>query len=235
MLAHSDGARWLVDELPEQNDDVPLLLTFDDGGVSAASYVADALDRAGWRGHFFVTTDRIGTSAFLDARQIRELSARGHLVGTHSHTHPPRMSRQPWSSMVAEWRTSVDLLSDILGERVTVGSVPGGFFSRRVAEAAAVAGVTELFTSEPVMRTHSVAGCRVFGRLMIHRQTAPETAADLAAGALARRAGQFALWNAKKMAKRLAGGPYALVRRALLTGADPGRAAEKRTAADDRG
>src|SRR5437588_90456 len=48
-------------------------LTFDDGGVSAYTDVADLLEARGWRGHFFVTTDRIGTAGFLDDRQIRDL------------------------------------------------------------------------------------------------------------------------------------------------------------------
>src|SRR5271166_6737354 len=33
----------------------PVLLTFDDGGVSAALYVADMLDEFAWKAHFLVT------------------------------------------------------------------------------------------------------------------------------------------------------------------------------------
>src|SRR5579864_6076973 len=43
----------------------PVFLTFDDGGVSALHPTADLLERYGWRGHFFVTTQRIGTPGFL--------------------------------------------------------------------------------------------------------------------------------------------------------------------------
>src|SRR5215472_5514000 len=35
--------------------DRSVLLTFDDGGVSAILYVADMLDEFGWKAHFFVT------------------------------------------------------------------------------------------------------------------------------------------------------------------------------------
>src|SRR5438876_831665 len=38
-----------------------LLLTFDDGGVSAFTVIADVLERHGWRGHFFITTDYLDT------------------------------------------------------------------------------------------------------------------------------------------------------------------------------
>src|SRR5215467_9193834 len=48
-----------------------LMLTFDDGGVSAALYIADLLDEFGWKAHFLITTSRIGTRGFVDAGQIR--------------------------------------------------------------------------------------------------------------------------------------------------------------------
>src|SRR5438093_7128770 len=36
----------------------PLFITFDDGGAAAHRWTADALERRGWRGHFFVATGR---------------------------------------------------------------------------------------------------------------------------------------------------------------------------------
>src|SRR6266853_2134826 len=50
-----------------------LVITFDDGGVSAQSVIAETLERFGWRGHFFIATDFIGTNRFLSRGQIREL------------------------------------------------------------------------------------------------------------------------------------------------------------------
>src|SRR5688572_15916675 len=63
---------------------VPYVFTVDDGGVSYYTLIADRLEARGWRGHCFVTTDAIGTRGFLTAAQIRELDARGHIIGTHS-------------------------------------------------------------------------------------------------------------------------------------------------------
>src|SRR5450759_1307418 len=59
----------------------PVLLTFDDGGVSFHHPIADLLESHGWRGHFFITTDRIGTPGFLTEAQLRELDRRGHIIG----------------------------------------------------------------------------------------------------------------------------------------------------------
>src|SRR5579864_1553009 len=39
--------------------DRPVLITFDDGGVSAALYAADILDEFGWKAHFLVTAGRV--------------------------------------------------------------------------------------------------------------------------------------------------------------------------------
>src|SRR3954467_11167164 len=60
------------------------ILTFDDGGISAYTHIAGALQERGWRGYFFIATNWIGQPGFLSAAQIRELGDRGHIIGTHS-------------------------------------------------------------------------------------------------------------------------------------------------------
>src|ERR1041384_5596992 len=64
-------------------------MTFDDGGV-AAMRAAEMLERGGFTGHFFITTNYIGTRGFLTALDLRELARRGHTVGSHSCSHPLR-------------------------------------------------------------------------------------------------------------------------------------------------
>src|SRR5262249_51253399 len=142
----------------------PFFITFDDGGVSAYDEVATLLDKRRWPGHFLITTDCIGRAGFLSKEQIRGLRKRGHVIGSHSCSHPSRMSECSWQQLIVEWHSSVAILSDILGEAVVVASVPGGYYSRAVAEAAARAGVRALFTSEPVIRHQQVDGCYVLGR-----------------------------------------------------------------------
>ena len=53
--------------------------------------------------------------------------------------------------MLEEWRTSRDALEQILGARCPVASLPGGDLSPAVARSAADAGLSALFTSEPVL------------------------------------------------------------------------------------
>ena len=193
-----------------------VLFTFDDGGVSAIARTADTLEAHGWRGHFFVTTDYVGTPGFLTGAQIRELHARGHIVGAHSCSHPVRMSQCTPAELRREWGGSVRALADVLGAPVAVASVPGGYYAPRVAEAAAQAGVRALFTSEPVSRVARVGECLVLGRYTLRRGTPAEVAASLAAGRPAPQLQQWVAWNTKKVAKRVAGRLYLRVRRALL-------------------
>jgi len=191
------------------------MITFDDGGVSAYAHIAERLEELGWRGHFFIATDYIGAEGFMDRAQIRELRRRGHAIGSHSCSHPLRMASCGRRQIEREWSVSVDLLSNLLGERTDLASIPGGQYSRQVAEAAAQAGVRALFTSEPTVRRRQIAGCLTLGRYAIQRWTAPRTAAAIASGKIFPRARQTLLWQAKKMTKTIGGEYYLKFREAL--------------------
>jgi len=187
-------------------------LTFDDGGASALR-AADALEKRGWRGHFFVTTGRIGTSGFLDAAGVRELAARGHAVGGHSHTHPTYFGKLSRSEQLDEWRRSREALGDLLGAPPRGASVPGGFFTPGVAETAAEAGYEWLMTSEPEAKVRSQWGIPVIGRYTIWATTPASRAAAYARGARLPRARLWLEWNAKQRAKRLSPRAFEAARR----------------------
>lgn len=192
------------------------LITFDDGGASFHAPIADMLEELNWRGHFFITTDRIGTPAFLTRAQISDLHRRGHIIGSHSCTHPTRMSECDKEQLRKEWSVSIETLSEIVGEKVSGASVPGGYFSNAVAETAAETGVEILFTSEPTMSCERIANCLVVGRYAMQRHTSPDVAASLVAGDLTPRMKQALLWNAKKIAKKLGGAYYLKAQRLML-------------------
>jgi hypothetical protein len=127
---------------------LPWLLTFDDGGSSAVQR-ADTR-REGRPGHFFITVDFVGTDSFVSADDVRALDEMGHVLGSHSCSHPERMAHCSRSQLEDEWRRSVKVLAEILGRPVVTASVPGGDYNEKVAETAAAAGIGQLFTSEPV-------------------------------------------------------------------------------------
>ncbi len=216
IVAGSQTASWLT---------TPVFLTFDDGAECAMTQ-ADELERLGWRGHFFVTTDWIGRAGFVTHSQIRELKHRGHVIGSHSCSHPERMSHLSQRQLDYEWRTSQQVLTETLGDRVLTASVPNGYHSRQVARMAARAGFQVLFTSEPTSDVAVADGFLVLGRYFIHQGAPSERSANIAAGRLWPRWTQTILWQIKKPAKVLGGDLYLKVRRELLSRFSVAKAAD---------
>ncbi len=198
-------------------DQVPIFLTFDDGAIGSYTCVAEELESRGWRGHFFVTTDWINKPDFMSPAQIRELHHRGHVIGSHTHSHPARMSNLSWDDLIREWSVSCQILSDILGEPMRVASVADGYYSRKVGQSAAAAGIQVLFNSEPVKSISTVDGCMILGRYSIKAGTPASTTGAIASGALWPSLQQTGLWEAKKAMKALAGDSYLTVRKYILS------------------
>lgn len=172
-----------------------VLLTFDDGGASAV-YVAEELARRGWKAHFFIITGRIGERTFLKPADIKTLRSFGHIVGTHSHTHPDIFRALPRELMTTEWRVSRAILEALLGEPCIAASVPGGDISRIVLESAGEGGIKYLFTSEPLLRPERIGDTWVFGRVILKAGVSPATIRDLVS---------FRGWQRVQLLRRLGG------------------------------
>jgi peptidoglycan/xylan/chitin deacetylase (PgdA/CDA1 family) len=155
-----------------------VVLTFDDGGESALR-AGEELAQRGWKGHFFIVTSRVGHRGFLASGGIRFLRQCGHIIGSHSHTHPSLFRELPDDRMRAEWRESGDRLAQLLGEPCVAASVPGGDVSARVFRSAAAAGVQYLFTSEPTLAPDRVDGCWILGRFVPKIGMPPERIGEL--------------------------------------------------------
>jgi peptidoglycan/xylan/chitin deacetylase (PgdA/CDA1 family) len=163
-----------------------------------------------------MTTGRIDTSGFLDAEGLRDLVRRGHVIGSHSVTHPLAMASCSSNQLDREWRDSVAALADTLEIRPTVASIPGGAFGANVAESAGRAGIRVLFTSEPTARTWRVGDVLCIGRFTVWRGMPAAAALAFASGRGLWPIRQRAAWEAKKLAKGLLGGRYLQLRKRLL-------------------
>jgi peptidoglycan/xylan/chitin deacetylase (PgdA/CDA1 family) len=205
-----------IGEMHRWADTMPVLLTFDDGGASFLHPIAGMLEEFGWRGHFFITTDYIDSPGFLSRAHIRDLHKRGHIVGSHSCSHPMRMSACTRQQLKDEWSRSVAVLTDIVGNAITTASVPGGWYSREVAETAGESGISVLFNSEPKIRSETVDRTIVFGRLALFANTPAALCGAFAAGERWPVARQKLVWNTKKVLKAAGGELYVAVRKALL-------------------
>lgn len=221
-------ARTSIDAISKP-DHQAWMITFDDGGVSAVTEIAEQLERRGWRGWFFISTDFIGQPTFCSREQLRELHQRGHIIGSHSCSHPERISNCTSEELLDEWSRSCLILSDIIKEPIVSASVPGGFYSLEVARAARQAGIQVLFNSEPTTTPVQVDGLWILGRYNVYRGMSASDAASLIGSPL-RRWRQSAFWNMKKVAKVLAGPVYKSIRQRILrdaySNARPSQSAE---------
>ena len=193
QIARGGLAPECVDGIDMQGPGRHLLLTFDDGGRSAR-YVASELSRRGWPGHFFIVTSRIGGETFLNASDIRQLRRNGHVIGSHSHTHPDIFRDGSRRVMLEEWRVSRMILEDLLGEPCTSAAVPGGDISADVLETARDAGYRYVFTSEPWVTPWPIGNSWIIGRVCLKAGTPPETVAALT---------QFRGWGRARLVRAL--------------------------------
>ena len=178
----------------------PVCITFDDGG-SCSPEIAAVLGSQGYSAHFFVVTGRIGEPGFVSQQDITEIRRMGHLIGSHSHSHPDRISDLSFNEILTEWKTSVESLSDLLSERVTVASVPRGAHSPLVSQAAREAGIQFLFTSEPTATVRRDAGMYVLGRYTFTETSSHEELQQVLRQSLTYRLRNRLIWRTKEAIK----------------------------------
>ena len=124
-----------------------IVITFDDGCETDWVVAAPHLFEYGFGATFYVVSRWIGCrTGFLTAPQLRELSAAGFEVGSHSATHA-FLTGLDDGGLRRELLDSKCEIEDILGRPVTHLSCPVGRVNRRVADAAREAGYETMATS----------------------------------------------------------------------------------------
>jgi peptidoglycan/xylan/chitin deacetylase (PgdA/CDA1 family) len=66
----------------------------------------------------------VGASLWMQRDQLCDLERRGHIVGLHSHTHPMDMGRLSYKEQLIEYRTNLEVLTQVLGTRPVCMSHP---------------------------------------------------------------------------------------------------------------
>ena len=188
------------------------VLSFDDGGVSAFDNVLTLLNKFNWKAHFFITTDYIGKKGFLNRKQIVILREQGHIIGSHSCSHP-NMTKLDQHTLGTEWKKSLQILSEIINEPVNTAAVPGGHYNENVAKVAEKSGVRYLFTSTPFMKVKYVGQCAVIGRYGIKNSTPINMILKLAKGDVKTWLYQKIIWDTKKIVQSLLGNNYSILRK----------------------
>ena len=147
-----------------------ILLTFDDGGgsfIDIAKYLYDK----GIVAFFFITTSMIGKKGFVTISDICEIHKMGHVIGTHSHSHPAIFRDLSDDDQFKEWRISIDILSNILNKEIIHASIPGGDIDSNVYKICVDCGLRFIFNSEPDLKIRLYKGAYIIGRLSCKNTT----------------------------------------------------------------
>ncbi len=228
MIEHFLQVKKIIKNAPgsiyeiEKHQKYPIYVTFDDGGKSFTNLISAELNKLEWVGHFFITTDYIGKESFVTSAEIRKLDDEGHIIGSHSCSHPHRMSQCTSKQIEYEWKESIAKLSDILGRQVSIASVPGGYYSKAIGKIAAECGIKFLFNSEPVKKSYYVDGCLIIGRFNILNHMSPVISGRLASNKLSQtQLNQLIFWKIKSLAKKVGGNQYLKFRELILKSKSP--------------
>ncbi len=100
-------------------------VTLDDGHATHFTEAFPELARRGMTATFFVITARVGTPGYVTWAQLRELTAAGMSVQSHTHGHR-FLSELPETAVIDELCASRALLDAELGQRTTTIALPGG-------------------------------------------------------------------------------------------------------------
>lgn len=193
-------------------DDV--IFSFDDGGVSFYNVIAPILEKYGLIGLFFISTQYINTEKFLTVNQIRELKERGHIIASHTHSHPLDLSKLSYGEILNEWKTSKTILEDILKEPILTASIPNGRESALVVKAAMEAGFKVLYTSVPIAKIKKEEDVTLIGRFVIRHKDTSKFVIDVIFKS-STRVKLYIRWWCLNVAKKILGSNYRKLKRFL--------------------
>jgi hypothetical protein len=135
----SDGCTFVPD-LADEPRDGAVVLTFDDA-TSDHRHVAHALADRGVPAVFFIPAGLLGTPGHLNAGDLREMTAAGHVIGSHGWSHR-RLDLVPEADLAREIDSSRAYLEDLTGAPVTLFAPAGGIGIRSLAPRLRAAGYT---------------------------------------------------------------------------------------------
>lgn len=146
-----------------------VVVTFDDGCESDLIAAAPILKDAGCNATFYITVGFLGQRGYMNAIQLRELSAAGFEIGCHSMTHAYLIDLDE-HGLQYEIVQAKAQLEDIVGKAVDHFSCPGGRCDASVIKAAQSAGYRSVAHSRIQMNTPMTSPFDL-GRIAMLRQT----------------------------------------------------------------
>ncbi len=136
-------------EMVAREDDVSrvAVLTFDDGYDDNFTHALPVLKKYGFKGTFFIISDKIGESEYMNETQVRELVSSGNEIGSHSVSHPD-LADLSKSKVAIELQRSKEDLETLTGRKIVSLCYPAGKFSIDVENEARSSGYKIAVTTE---------------------------------------------------------------------------------------
>lgn len=181
--------------------------TFDDGGVSFYTKAAPILEKYDKKGIFFISTKYLNTPGFLTSNQVKDLFDRGHIIGSHSHSHPENISLLDEAEIYKEWFESITILREIIKGECVVASIPNGYKSKSVCNIALKAGLKTLYTSTPTTKFYKQRNMTIKGRYVVLNSMTTEDVMKIVSKKGYRR-WLLARWSILKILKKMLGSSY---------------------------
>ena len=191
-----------------------IVFTFDDGGVSFYTIIAPILEEYGWRGIFFISTKFVGTNAFLNQKQIVDLSKRGHIIGAHSHCHKV-LTDISLEEVKYELTTNKVCLESILERPIETISIPNGSYSNDILKITIDTGFNPIYTSKPTTQIETFLGKDLIGRYAIMHDTTANDVIKIISSVVLRNWMRYR-YEILKLAKQALGAYYYRIRTSIL-------------------
>lgn len=118
--------------------------TFDDGGISNYAAALE-LKKRRIRGIFFISTNFVNQSGFLDMNQIKDISD-SHFIFSHGHNH--LMNTFDFKELMMDWTESLNFMK-IHGFETGTICLPGGSISQTHLRVLESLGVKNIYHSAP--------------------------------------------------------------------------------------
>lgn len=141
----SVGAYQMVMDVISGRDDI--VLTIDDGNSSDVEIILPSLLEHGMKASFFVCPGNFDRPGYLTAKNVRDLSQAGMIVGSHGMYHRDWRHLKD-EELYEDLSVSKELLEQEIGQSVTQAACPKGSYDRRVLRFLRRAGYRRVYTSD---------------------------------------------------------------------------------------
>ncbi len=183
-----------------------VVITFDDGHDSDFEIALAALRKYHFKANFFVTTDWIGKPGYMKQNQIVELKKQGMSIQSHARTHS-FLDEMGTEEIYHELRDSKKILQEIIGEKVSFVSLPGGRYDKNVLDCAKRLNYFGVFSSNPYS-VKKVDGIYLIGRTMVKEVGNGNDFAKLVMPNIARKTQAKLVYRVKDILKRTLGSHF---------------------------